>query len=567
MKIQARISGKFQRTKLTGTESQSVSLKEFITEIQAIATENRRRTPQLVRQSFGLNFLSESVLINLFKQAHGVNRESQLYQIKSLRLLAPTVSKLDADHVSTYSYTFSCDLGILELAPDDPQIPIWNPDVTEQEGYYLITLDKSHYPGLDSNILHVIWNYARQYWQNLPDIKKIHLALQSLNVNNFRVVVENKSGLVLLISLEDLSLELSTAILFLRGDGGDVTKLSEMVRSLVQEYQSRYRCHPIKLPELEVDINLPPQKWIFIQRSQHRSILQKIIQEAQKFLLISSYIIEDEHLTKLICQKALELPQGVWILTDFRDQVLDRLDEQVIDSFGRSQYQRSDDRKRDCLIQLIHTNVHIRSGAFHLKTYISEKHAYLGSCNLTGGSLDFNLEAGIVFRNNPAHESLVKLFRYFWEKHSQGEIIPDENYNLLFRGILSSDHISRDNNPKFLTPNQYKADLIRELRNFSGQVIIYTRSFQPQEIEAYLKPSNTRIFIDSQISCESNKFEIQRMRYLHGKITILENKLVYIGGVNFNFSTQALSLHDLMYKTTDMMEINLILEKLNSMRN
>jgi phosphatidylserine/phosphatidylglycerophosphate/cardiolipin synthase-like enzyme len=567
MKIQLQIYGIFNRIQLNGADSIPVSLGEFITEIQAIATENYRRTPELLRQSFGLNFIPESVLINLCKQAHGVNRESELYQIKSLRLFHPIASQLDIDNIEIYNYQFTANSPKVnfQLTPDDPQIPIWNHNINEQTGSYTITLENPHYPDLDDNIAHRIWEYSQQYWQNLPNIEKINFALQSLDINNFRIVHSHTPNLILLISSRDLSFELKTAISFLRWGESDISDLPETARLLVEEYQSRYNCKPVNLPaNLSINHDLSPQSGFFIQRKNNRDVLQKIIQQANQFLLISSYIIEDENLTELICQKSSQLPQGVWILTDFRDEILDRLDEQVNILSSREQYQRSNKKKKACLIKLLNANVNIRSGAFHLKTYISEKYAYLGSCNLTGGSLDFNMEAGVVFGHQSTHQFLIQLFRHFWEKCSQGEIIPDNNYHPQFRSLLSSHHIPYANHPNLLTPKQYKADIIRELSYFQDEVIIYSRSFYATpEIAAHLQRLKTSIFIDSQMSFIQPNFTIHKINNLHAKITILGNKVAYIGGINFNFSPGALSLHDLMYKTTNANEINQIYSKLN----
>lgn len=94
MKVQCQLQGTFHRILLSGTDSMPVSLVDLIREVQAQATETRRRSPQLLRQSFGLNFLLEPVLINLLKQAQGVETESELYQVPSLQLLHKVRSHL-----------------------------------------------------------------------------------------------------------------------------------------------------------------------------------------------------------------------------------------------------------------------------------------------------------------------------------------------------------------------------------------------------------------------------------------------------------------------------------------
>jgi phosphatidylserine/phosphatidylglycerophosphate/cardiolipin synthase-like enzyme len=120
---------------------------------------------------------------------------------------------------------------------------------------------------------------------------------------------------------------------------------------------------------------------------------------------------------------------------------------------------------------LLNANIPIRSGAFHLKTYISEQYAYLGSCNLTGGSLDFNIEAGIISRNNSIHSQLINLFWQFWQQRSRDEVIPtliSDGFHL--RSIHHSSQEEYQTYPSLLTPSRYKKDLIEKLINFRVQV-------------------------------------------------------------------------------------------------
>lgn len=570
MKLQFQLSGIFQRLLLNGTEVIPISLDDLIREVQAIATQNHRRTPGLIRQSFGLNFIPEPVLINLCKKSQGIVQESQLYQILPLKLLQPVKSRLNTHQVTTniYSYQFISREANFQLTPDNPQIPIFTGNVSEYPGIYNLTIERPDYPGLDYDFAQTIWNKSRDYWRNLPDIEKIKYALQSRDLNNFWI---NYQQVQIWISIQELSLDLRAAITFLRVDGDDPAILSEPSRLLIQEYQSRYRLQPINLPaELRPNSTLPPKSGYQICRRQNRHILRKIINDARQFLLISSYIIEDEELTELICKKSSELPQGIWILTDLRNEVLDRLDQQILNSQNLSlseQYQKTDERKKACLKMLLNANIPIRSGDFHLKTYISEEYAYLGSCNLTRGSLDFNLEAGTVFNNNLQHQSLINLFRYFWQKYSRDEVIAESNIDgfrlrSLFR--VSQEKYANSAYTNFLTSLQYQKDLIANLQNFQGQVKIYSRSFQPSlEIATYLKLLDTRIFIASGILMNNQNFNIQRIDYLHAKVTILGNEIAYIGGIDFNFSDSR--LHDLMYKTTNAREINQIASLLSSL--
>ncbi|MDF5713401.1 MAG: hypothetical protein PUP93_05815 [Rhizonema sp. NSF051] len=319
MKVQCQLQGTFHRIMLSGTDSMPVSLVDLIREVQAQATETRRRSPQLLRQSFGLNFLLEPVLINLLKQAQGVEIESELYQVPSLQLLHKVRSHLTLQVANTYRYQFISPEATFNLTPDNPQIPAWVGSDSAQSGNYTVTLEQPDYPGLSHEFASNLWLRAQSYWQTLPDIQKIHLALQSLDILNYKVHQPQTPHLQIWISLQDLPIDLRAAITFLRLGEGETSVFSAAVRLLVQQYQATYRLPIVRLPEQLSPDSITPAQGLRISKGNSRSILEKIISTARNFLLISSYIIEDEHLTELICRKSQELPQGVWILTDLRN--------------------------------------------------------------------------------------------------------------------------------------------------------------------------------------------------------------------------------------------------------
>ena len=573
MKVEYQLQGIFRRTLSSGTETSPVSLVELLQDVQGAATENRRCSLQLLHQSFGLDFLPEATLINLLKQARDIAEESELYQIPLLKLLHPVKSNLNSQVTKTYLYQFCCsEVEVpFNLTPDDPQIPYFAGSESEKTGNYTVILEKPFHPDLSDIFANNIWYQSHKYWEQLPDIDKIHFVQKSAKKKNFRISIPDNPNLNICFSIQDLSLDLKAVITFLSLNYGDISILPEAAQLLVEKYQSSYKSPIIiNLPnQLQTDSNLTTQSEFLISRAENRSRLKTIISEASQFLLISSYIIEDEHLTELVCEKSQILSQGVWILTDLRNEVIDRIDTQVADTIAvPQQYQRSDERKIACLKKLLQQpNIYIRSGSFHLKIYLSEKHAYLGSCNLTGGSLDFNIEAGIVCQNSPVHQQLITLFRQFWEYKSQDEVIAASNFDgFVLSSLHSNHHRNNQNYSNLLTPYQYHRDLIREISNFRGIVQIYSRSFQPSsEIEQYLRQLDTQIYIDSQISMHHNNWNIQRINNLHAKITLLGDKVAYIGGINFNFKPRALSLNDLMYKTTNPTEIYQIRQQITQL--
>lgn len=568
MKIHYQIQGIFYRQLVEGNLLSDVSLRQLLQEIQAVATQNHQRTHQLLRQSFGLQFIPNSVLTDLLKIANGVTQDDQLYQSAGLKLLFPSQSNFQQRVANRYIYQFISSEITLDLLADDPQLPQFNVNENQQEGHYTVVLDQPYYPGLSLEIAEKIWQEAETFWQNLPSYQKIDRFLR--NVDTQEVVFRINDQLRFGISWQELPLSLREAMISLRAGNTDISEQSELTQQLIQEYQEHYRIIVSYFPENPtLKPNSSPLNKIVVRRK-NRELFQKIIAQAENFLLISSYILEDEALINQICEKSATLPQGVWILTDLRDEVVDRIDQQVTTSeYLPEHFKRADERKKDCLRQLLDAKVQIRSGAFHLKTCISENYGYLGSVNLTRGSLDVNLESGIICKNNETHQQLMNVFRYFWQSSSRDHVIPVLGFDgFELRTIKRYRQESYPVYSRLLTLDQYYHDLLKELSNFEGKVIIFSRSFQATpELRTQLQRLNTIIYIDQEMRFLDSTINIKKMKNLHAKITLLGNKIAYIGGINFNFSRKHQSSYDLMYKTTDDQEINQIINALRGSKS
>lgn len=587
MKVEWTVQGVFDRSLPQGAAiDQSVSLPYLLQEVQAVATQHYGRSPHQLRHSFDLDCLPESVLVSLLKQANAAQSEEELYQIPSLKLLQPVSTALPQATANIYRYQFRGQEAdwefMLDLAPDDPQLPWIGHDRSEVNGSYTLYLDDSRHPHLPKLLVSHLWKQAQTHWQELSTVKLIHLALQALDPTCFPV--RCNSTLTLWLESQDLTLEQRAALTALRQlrihPNFDLTLLSESEHSLVQAYQSRYG-QPIdagrKLHQLTVEPIPSTHSNLVIGRGDrhNRAALETIIKNARQFLLISSYIIEDEAITRLICQKATELPQGIWILTDLRDEVVDYLDLQVENRENwLAQYHRSNENKRTCLRLLLEANVSIRSGSFHLKTVISEQSAYLGSCNLTGGSLGRNFEAGIVFQRNQTHAELLEQFRYYWEWCSRDQVISASNGDRFSLRSILRPYLGQQSNPVFaqlLSLRNYQQDLAQELANFKGQVQIYTRTFQPSA-DIYNLLSNrlrsTTVFVDSGHCSQvyAPNIRLIPIHNLHAKVTLLGNQLAYIGGINFKFNPNFSFLSDLMYKTTQSEELQQIRQSLTNLQ-
>ena len=519
--VEMKLQGVFQR--IGETQLNKPTLPELVGSSATIATRENYFSPAQLRQHFGLSFLSLSQV------------EQMLKENKSISFPPPIL----------YDYFFVFDEGKLTLSPDDLQLPIdWKDgDIL---GEYSLRLNWN--TTAPEGILQTWWDslYAT-YQKKFQLLSTSEILLWCLYPPLSIEIID--SQVIFNLDQDELSPVHQQFVAYIQNPQGEEPEL-------YREYQKKYSSN-LPFPNLlEIEKDKPFSNFL-IGRGNNRSEIIRLIQQAEKYLLISSYIIEDEEIALLISQKKLTLPQGVWILTSLREDVLDYFDNQE-----NEEENHLNERKRNCFSLLLDNRVQIRSGDFHLKTYISEKSAYLGSINLTRGSLDVNFEAGILCQGNSTHQDLINYFRCFWQHKSENELKSD-----LFGNELNLTEIKNESNSfpisnSLLNFDQYQKDLQNELSQTDKVVKIYTWSFNPSyQISSLLKPRSTQIYINSSSDIKTSYFRVKREERLHAKITIIGEDIAYLGGVNFFFSSSQ-SFHDLMYKTTNPEEIKNILQQL-----
>ncbi|MFP4693315.1 MAG: phospholipase D-like domain-containing protein, partial [Halothece sp.] len=524
---------------------ETVSLEELSQTISAIAVKNNCRHFQQVYNHFGLDFLPQTTVRELFAL------ETSLFD------LPPSSASLSSPCRYRYQFQINDSNVILELSPDDSQLPSWEFQQTTQEGCYEVTVEDKEKTNLPDDIIRQIRSHCLESWENLSPPQQLASMLTSLQTGKPCLETDH---LQLWLKFEEVSSpEVKTAINVIQNQQ-DIYSVAKPIRELILQYlpPSSRNIPKTLSPQPREDV----RQIEFPIKRKHRRKIEKLISNADQFLLISSYIIEDENITNLICEKAKQLPQGVWILTDLREEVIDWIDTQTEND--SPSHQETNHRKKTCLRQLLNSGVSIRSGKFHLKTYISEKEAYLGSCNLTGGSLDFNLEAGILTCYPTLHQNLILMFQQFWETQSKDQVIPLKQGDGFYLHSLSlqTTEITSD---YFLTPQQYEDDLMRQLQRQNDSITIYTRRFSPSpQLARLLRYSQPNIFVNEVSTDRIRNFPQQTISHLHAKVTILGNRVAYLGGINFTFSRQSQSFVDLMYKTTSSDEINSIRKQLSS---
>ena len=213
----------------------------------------------------------------------------------------------------------------------------------------------------------------------------MHIALKPLS-SDFSISLPLSNNCTALVQLRELPTDLQQAIKYLRKPQRQ--ELTEQVQSIVRAYRARYSQtipNSRDIPNLSVANNSGTTEFVIGKRIS-RATIENLITNAKKFLMICSYRIEDPAIAQMLARKAQEIP--IWILTEFNDNVQNRVDANMV---GRvevdPEYANSDRQKRECLLILRDAGLIFRGGNFHVKSYISENSAYLGSCNLTGGSL------------------------------------------------------------------------------------------------------------------------------------------------------------------------------------
>ncbi len=390
---------------------------------------------------------------------------------------------------------------------------------------------------------------------SIDPVDLIKAARKSPSLFPLYLTLSNGKKVTVWQNLEELDGLIREAVLAL--EESNLSLVSDEIKELITKYKQRYQIiNSYQLPTLSLTNSPTPNTKFIIGRNMHRQALTDIIKSAEEFLAIASFRLEDKTIIDLISEKAKILPKGVWILTDLGNEVLDRIDTDMQGKIDHEEdYAESDRKKRECLRTLAESGAFIRSGLFHVKFCLTEQQAYLGSCNLTGGSLERNGEAGIIWQQTEKHYQLFEYFQDLWSAKTTAEIISSIQG---VRSINLTNQTSITSVNGFLSYFDYKNDLESSLTEFAkhpdGEVYIYGRSIRPS-----FKQRQILANLNSKIFYGWNNFsglKAYLIRNLHAKVVILGKQVAYIGSQDLSVSRNP--NHDLTYKTIDTEEIKLI---------
>lgn len=464
MKLYYSFHGQFERqlSPQSGEESQTdVLWQDWLNQVHFVSRRCLSGASRSRQSVFGLDFLPA----NSLSLSHPLAQLSSLSERASLR---PWLVSSSVSTTHRYEYYFSSSQIKLLLSPDDPQLPnYWPTQETVQPGNYRVLLSSPEHSLLGECLSQQLWSIAKNAWQQRSPLEQIHLMVQS-RTNDYLYLLGVMENLDVVIESQDLSELQYSVVQALRSH--DNSQLGIEAQALLQSYQNQYQTPVFSRQEPHWQALVSPnesQSFRIVTSSHQRRQIQEIIQSAEQFLLLSSFVIEDEEAVNLICRQSLQLEQGVWLLVNLEDLMLDRFEKKT----GDEVRQRLDWKKKQRLRELLQANVNIRSSNIHLKAYLSEKIGCLSSVNLTPGSLDINLESSLFLIGGSDHQNLVDWFKFIWQRQSRATIFSNQNLDEFISRCLPSSNMEEfPRATSFLMPRQYYHDLVSSLKDFHGRV-------------------------------------------------------------------------------------------------
>ena len=333
MKIIWKVTGYYEWIPQGGNSTstrEKTNLADLLTDLQAIATQQKQYQIATIHQSFGLGFLPKHTLTHLLQ--YNSVRSSLRSPLMNERTLCPLLQNpADSDFASKVQ-RFSCQFTTTQLPQnfkfplsfDDPQIPSRNTGDQAMDTYR-ITIENQPNQRLQS-----IRNQAIQELQQFIKTRYLdflHIALKPLS-SDFSISLPLSNNCTALVQLRELPTDLQQAIKYLRKPQRQ--ELTEQVQSIVRAYRARYSQtipNSRDIPNLSVANNSGTTEFVIGKRIS-RATIENLITNAKKFLMICSYRIEDPAIAQMLARKAQEIP--IWILTEFNDNVQNRVDANMV---------------------------------------------------------------------------------------------------------------------------------------------------------------------------------------------------------------------------------------------
>jgi hypothetical protein len=369
--------------------------------------------------------------------------------------------------------------------------------------------------------------------------------------------------LSLLIPLRELAPEIIELIQFQSSEGHDEKfsfYLKSRYKQLIFDYivytNNRYLLSSIadeiiksiKTTDTKNQIDL-----LFFQKNMIQGI-KSVIYSAQKFLLIASYIIEDIDITDLIISMKKRKNLMVFVITSYTQRIFE--DNRKNDFENKNERSRYlDNLKIICLTKLLEAGCIVKYSDIHFKAILSENDFYIGSANLTRGSLYHNYECGIVSSKSTENSCLIKIFETLWLNHSSHILSEDGSEQIKAIEVKERKHSDgvKITHQNILGVYDYYQQIKNKLnKNDYSRLLIFTWNvnIDPGIRKLLLKNKfKVQIFYGNEAK-DTDEFISVKINHLHAKAVLFDDSDLFLGGIDFlqNPSNEN-ALIDFMYYT------------------
>lgn len=268
--------------------------------------------------------------------------------------------------------------------------------------------------------------------------------------------------------------------------------------------------------------------------------LRRLISQAQRFLFVGSFVIEDIEAAGWLAQKAEHMPGRVWVMCDLKEAFQDHLDALLAGRLDPTDRRFELHRKKwESLRILLRSPAQVRWVNGHLKAYMSEREALFGSANLAPRSLRGNLESYLRFEDAESLRALYQTMATLWHYHSEAKVYrPGTGTGLVLESIATGDRNeaflrSPVGKGPFMDHTVYATRVIQDLRQARKSVhaLLYSVSGDSILLKRGKRSLERIIGVDSRRVPEGET-RVYSVNACHAKIVVIDRRIVYMGGVN-----------------------------------
>jgi|GEM_PF-2612552 len=562
--------------------SELVGFKELLVHLTKESIKNIDNSLKLLYANYGLNFLSEKYIREILEDAEIVFEDSKWNFESFFQTIVnvPEVAKLEKNYKNKSLQIINNNISWIDK---ELNFPYEESNLFNSNNFIQLYFDKVKCLNSNNSTL-------SKYYKNINRIikKRVDIFTSEPNkifqvINDFSIekkLINNEKYLkvdgdtikdtILWIKINDFPKDIKYIVrdYFSKIRKQDAFKvyLESNYKEVIEQYLSIQnnnlllnRISDYKITNSKINEGRINRSDNLILKSNIISYVKSVISNASRFIIIASYIIEDNAICDYIIKQKQLKGIDVYVITSFRDDL--REQKRSVENNERTyRFSEFDNLKDENYIKLLKAGCNIKHVNSHLKVIVTDNSAMIGSVNLTKGSLYRNLESTIVINNNRDLNMLFSMFKEIWGEYATHILAlssSQKDFNLI-ETVSSINHkILNYSKGGLFGVKAYYFDLKYEINSYYyDKITIYTGSFTlNHEISKLLqdKCNTVRVYCNKssyQSTNEDNIF-LYHKKYLHAKLVILDSKILYIGGVDFINKPNNNSMIDLMYKITD----------------